>query len=171
MTLVHLCGSFCCGKSTLIESFKKRGQGNISSWDIKENFHVPHGITKDGKFDFDLYNTLKGTIEDELFEFLKSNADKIKIIESSGFNTNLNLALFRLAPAIKEIYLEVPEDLDARAEERGEDPNQVFEFSEKYMKFVEKNNIVLYSERQAKRALLLLEKQANETVVVATREY
>jgi hypothetical protein len=133
--------------------------GNISSWDIKENFHVPHGIVQDGKFNFELYNEKLPLIEDELFEFLKKEAGTIRIIESSGFNTNLNLALFRLAPAVKEIYLDIPEDLDSRAEERGEDPHKVFEFADKYMKFVEKNNIVLYSERQAKRALILAEKQ------------
>lgn len=155
MHIVHLAGTFCCGKTTLINKFKEKNP-LVASWDIKEDFHIPRSILEGGKFNIDLYMKQVGDIEDELFMFFKDNHETICIVESSGFNTYVNMALFKLTPAMKEIFLDVPNDLEDRANSRGDDIVEVNRFADKYMKFVEKNNVVLYTELQAKRALTLI---------------
>lgn len=153
--LVHLAGTMCCGKSTLIQKFKDqyKSQGVMSIWDIKENFHNKHGIIKNGKMDFELYNKKLPLLDDAIFDFIYSHRWQLCIVESSGFNTSLNLALYRFAPILKEIYLTVPDDLIARCTARNENEETVRKFANKYEQFVFENKIVLYSEKQAMMAL------------------
>jgi GTPase SAR1 family protein len=153
MSVIHLAGTFCSGKTTLINTFVNSTLSPIAMWDIKENFHNKHGIIKNGKMDFELYAKKTPLIEDAIYDFIYSNRWRFCIIESSGFNTHVNLALYRFAPVLKEIYLTVPDDLIARCEKREENEETVRKFANKYEQFVNDNRIVTYSEKQAYKAL------------------
>jgi hypothetical protein len=151
--IAHVAGTFCCGKSTLIQQFRDSTTSDISVWDVKENFHNKHGIIKNGKMDFELYNKKLPLLEDAVFDFIYSHRWHLCIVESSGFNTSLNLALYRFAPVLKEIYLTVPDDLIERCHAREENEETVRKFANKYEAFVNDNRIVTYSEKQALMAL------------------
>lgn len=113
----HLFGPMCAGKTTIIERAREN-YPNIKVWDIKTDFYLKRKILKDGKVDWDMYNAFTQYIEEDIDKFFNTNKKHPIIIESSGLNKYINLAIkkYHLYP----LYLKAPDEetIIKRADDR-----------------------------------------------------
>lgn len=114
---VHLFGAMCAGKTTVINRVQEIVP-DVRVWDIKNNFYIPKGIIKNNKFDWDLYSMRSHLIQSELKAFFECNREYPIILESSGLNRNINLAI--KGYGFEPVQLETPkiDVLLARAKKR-----------------------------------------------------
>jgi tRNA uridine 5-carbamoylmethylation protein Kti12 len=113
--IVHLIGSPCSGKSTLIKELKKE-HDDISSWDILEDFYIPLEITKNGIFNTSLYYKHQLSIDTILKIAINKAAQKkhLFILESSGCNKLINRYIKISQQDVFPVILKIPSEQETR---------------------------------------------------------
>jgi hypothetical protein len=113
--LIHLIGSPCSGKTSIIKELKKNNS-NIRSWDILEDFYLPLKIVTDIGFDGDLYSIYSPSISVILeIEVNKAKQNKnIFILESSGWNKSINKFIKTSGEEFIPFILKVPSEQETR---------------------------------------------------------
>jgi hypothetical protein len=97
----------CSGKTTIIERARET-YSDIKVWDIKNDFYLKREILKDDKVNWDLYNAFASYIESDIDKFFEENSQYPIIIESSGLNKSINLAIKKYS--LYPLYLKAPDE-------------------------------------------------------------
>jgi len=139
MTTIHIAGCMCSGKSTLIKQIVQSQSYLISTWDVKEDFYIPNDIIKNGVMNWELYKEKKSLIRKAIADFLVQSRKTIRIIESSGVNQTINLALNDYTLGPKTIWLLEPSvpRLERCVKERGGDIESALKFRKQWIAHVD----------------------------------
>jgi hypothetical protein len=132
-TIVHLCGTACSGKSSLIA----REAPHVPSFDMAE-FYRRHGVLSSdrGSCDVDAMRSALGLhLVPELREFFEENKmSPAAVVESGGTGRHVNAALNSpgcvVARRVETVVISAPsaEEVRRRAEARGSDPDSAERF-------------------------------------------
>jgi len=136
-TRIHIIGTMCSGKTIVIEKTRETFH-LLESWDIKTNFYLPERIIVNDKFNWDRYEVKAHLIGKRIETFIEENERSPIVIESSGFNTRINMAVKN--KNFKLIVLNSPsrKELKRRAEKRGDSIDKVYDFALKYNEHIQK---------------------------------
>ncbi len=136
MTLIHLCGGICAGKSfltkTLSDRFNTPFVRRVQSWDVVDWYKHHELMDNMGNMNWDQYNFKVHLRAPALEKFiLRTQAITLQIVETSGVNTDGDmLAVLRKYKA-QTAVLQLPKDevLKKRIKVRGADYEQAKHFN------------------------------------------
>jgi hypothetical protein len=133
MTIIHVKGTQCSGKSCTIAPF--RDDPDIAVFDVLDFYKKKGAIKADNTMDWDIWETIKYEVAYALDTFLDSNAGKLRIVES-GSNLVVNQTLIQRPESITTLELKTPDDtvLKARAKEVGLKEDRVIDFKQMYLR-------------------------------------
>ena len=119
--LIHLVGPQCCGKTYVLDEFRKNS--NVAIWDILD-WYNNSGCLVDGVMDWTVWKEKKDEIWIDFQDFLANTKEiPIVILETSGMNQDVNTNVQQYKDQLITIFMVAPtkEELKERIKLRNLD--------------------------------------------------